>query len=414
MNTQKPHTIIGNGIIGLMTAYHLTNRGVPVTLIDEVNPGDRAQASYGNAGVIALGSVMPLGEPGLWLQGLKMMLDPQSSLTIPWSYRLKIIPWLVKVLKESSVTRWDQNARATAELNQLSGIEWRQMITRLRLQSIIKETGWLKVFETDRSMQAMDAGKAYMEEYGFQYQQLNSDEVRQIEPELAPIFRHGLLQSDSLSITQPDQLLKELKTYLEARGVRFLQQKITAIQRHSDGFLLQGPGESIACQQLSVCAGAWSQRLLSSLGCQYPLETERGYHMLFDSVPGLNRPVIHMERYMVLCPMTSGLRMTSGVELAGLDAKANYQPIRAKIVDAKRMLPKLNTVERDQWLGFRPSMPDSKPVISAHPDIDGLFMAFGHGHLGITQGAATGKLLAQLICGEATDIDPLPFDASRF
>jgi len=411
---QKTHTIIGNGIIGLMTAYHLCHRGVSVTLVDAVDPGDRAQASYGNAGVIALGSVMPLGEPGLWLQGLKMLLDPASSLTIPWSYRLKIAPWLIRVLKESTEKRWDQNARATAELNRLSGVEWHGLINDLSLQSLIKDKGWLKVFETDSAMQAMTASKAYMEEYGFQYQQLNPDEIRQLEPELAPIFRHGLLQTDSLSIRQPDQLLKHLRHYLMQQGVKFITSRVQHIQRQPQGFLLQGDGGVISCQQLSICAGAWSQRLLASLGCIYPLETERGYHLLFESVAGLSRPVIHMEQYMVLCPMTNGLRMTAGVELAGLDAAPDYRRIRAKVASAKRMLPNLNTLERDQWLGFRPSMPDSKPVISAHPEIKGLYMAFGHGHLGITQSAGTGKLLAQIICGESTDIAPDPFDAGRF
>ena len=408
------HTIVGGGIIGLMCAYYLSEAGRQVTVIDRLVPGDDGQASYGNAGGLAVGSVMPLGEPGLIWQGLKMLVTADSSLSIPWRYRLAIMPWLVRLLRESSAHRQDQNAQAISQLNALSNRNWRALISDLNLQDEFRDSGWLKLFESDAAMAAMATQKPYLDAVGLSYQQLTADEVRQLEPSLGHQFRHGMLQSQAQTIRQPHRLLIRLADQLQRRGVIFLQGEAREIKPEADQFVVTGPDLKHRCSALTVCAGAWSQRLLATLGDTFPLETERGYHLQFSGHSELSRSVMHMEKHLVLSPMDDGLRMTAGVELAGLDAPADFAWVRRKVAIARQILPSVDFTEQSTWLGFRPSLPDSVPVIGAHPRWPNLTLAFGHGHLGMTQSAATGHLLAQTIQGLPSDIPIGPYRADRF
>lgn len=410
----RQHTILGGGIIGLMSAYYLTEAGYKVTIIDRVESGDVAQTSYGNAGVLAVGSALPLGEPGIIWQGIKMLLSSESSLSIPWSYRVQILPWLLGLLKESTPARYSANAHAIAELNRLSNTCWRELIDTLSLQPCFRDTGWLKVFESDAAMQAMQSQLPFLDRFGLTYQILNQDEVRQLEPSLAHRFKHGLLQTQAQSIRQPHILLKALSKHLKEHGVSFIRANISNLEQTNKGFSVTGDGFHHDCLQLTIACGAWSQRLLSTLGQKYPLESERGYHLMFDHQSQLSRSVMHMEDSIVLTPMDEGLRMTTGIELAGLDAPADLSWARKKLPAAERMLKDVTLIETSNWLGFRPSLPDSNPIISLHPTIKGLSLAFGHGHLGMTQSAATGKLLAQLIAREETEINVDAYRAERF
>lgn len=408
------HTIIGGGIIGLMSAYYLAQAGRKITLIDRTTIGDASQTSFGNAGVLAIGSVMPIGEPGIIKDGLNMLLSVDSSLSIPWRYRLAIAPWLFQLLRESTRVRHDANAKAIAALNSLSNQHWRLLIEKLGLQTEFHDTGWLKVFETDAAADAMTSQKPYLEAAGLGLQQLTADEVYQLEPSLSRHFKHGFLQTQAQSIRQPSRLLKRLQNKLVELGVNFVKADVSQITHQKSGYRVEGQGFEHQCSALTVCGGAWSKRLLKPLGVRVPLETERGYHLMFDAQTELSRSVMNIEKQIVLTQMDDGLRMTSGVELAGLDGPPDFDWARRKVAIAQRMLPDTLFNEQSCWLGFRPSIPDSNPVISLHPTLPNLSLAFGHGHLGMTQAAGTGKLLAQLVVGEQTDIQTSPYSVSRF
>ena len=408
------HTIVGGGIIGLMCAHYLSEAGYQVTIIDRVLPGDASQSSFGNAGVLAVGSVMPLGEPGLIWQGLQMLVSADSSLSIPWRYRVPIMPWLLRLLRESTDARQDANACAIAALNALSNREWRALIPALNLQDEVRDTGWLKLFETDAAMAAMAAQKPYLDAVGLSYQQLTADEVRQLEPSLGHQFRHGMLQTQAQTLRQPGRLLRRLADQLQRRGVLFLQADVRSITPQEGQFSVEGPDLRHHCRALTVCCGAWSQGLLQTLGDAFPLETERGYHLMFAAHSELSRSVMHMEKHLVLSPMDDGLRMTAGVELAGMKAPPDYDWVRRKVDIARQMLPSVEFDEQSNWLGFRPSLPDSNPVIGLHPRWPKLSLAFGHGHLGMTQSAATGYLLAQAVQGLPSEIPMSPYRADRF
>ncbi|WP_308909117.1 NAD(P)/FAD-dependent oxidoreductase [Pseudokordiimonas caeni] len=407
-------TIVGGGIIGLMTAYHLMERGIAVTIIDAVPPGDRAQTSYGNAGSISIGNVLPLGKPGFVMDGIRMTLDPESPLVMPVSYMPRIAPWLYKVWRASGPATVETSAKASALLSHESLEAWQALVADLKLGDLVRPDGWLKLYETEASFEKTAKERALMDRFGFGYRVLDPDALAELEPGIAPIYPKAILQTQSLAIRNPGRCVSALASHLLARGAAFTLGRVTHIERTEGGYYVKGEGIDHLARELVIAGGAWSNRLLKGLGISVPLETERGYHLMFDGGSGLSRPTVNMNRYFVLCPMEQGLRMTACVELAGLDAKPDYRRIRRLVAHAKRMLPGMATDERDQWLGFRPSMPDTRPVIGEASGHKGLYLAFGHGHMGMTHSAGTGRLLAGLIAsGEGGDV-LAPFTPSRF
>ncbi|WP_196161385.1 FAD-binding oxidoreductase [Reinekea sp. G2M2-21] len=419
MGTSTPvhthqHVIIGAGIIGLMTAWHLQQAGKKVLLIDRVLPGDRNQTSYGNAGVLSFASFRPIAEPGAWQQGLQGLLKPNSALKIRWRYLPTLSPWLWAFLKESRRDKADANASAILALNNHSKTCWQSARQTLQLSDLVEATGWIKLFESDAAFQAQLKQTPLLDSAGLGWQALTGHEVRDLEPEIGPAIQHGFWQKDSLFLRQPHHVIQRLAEVIRERGGEFRQENVQALQKTQEGLTIHMQHQSLAATQVSLCAGAFSQRLLATVGDNVPLETERGYHIMMPGCDTLTRPIMHVEKQIVVSPMLEGLRMTTGEELAGLDAPADYRMIQRKHKLLTALLPKLDRTIKTQWLGFRPSLPDSKPIIGRHPRIQGLTMAFGHGHLGMTQSAATGELMSQIILGMDTAIDTEPFSFARF
>jgi len=407
-------TIVGGGVIGLMTAYHLIEHGIGVTIIDAVSPGDRSQTSYGNAGSISVGNVLPLGKPGFITDGIRMTLDPESPLVMPVSYMPRIAPWLFKVWRSSGAATVEDTAVATAALNQETLSAWTALVEKLGLNDLVRPDGWLKLYETEESFAKTAKERACMDRFGFTYRVLDRDALAELEPNIAPIYPKAILQTQSLAIRNPGRCIATLAGHLAARGVGFIKGKVANIAHTNDGYRITGEGLDHQARELVVAGGSWSNRLLAGVGINVPLETERGYHLMFDGVDTIGRPTVNMDRYFVLCPMEQGLRMTACVELAGLDAEPDYRRIRRLVAHARRMLPSMQADERDQWLGFRPSMPDTRPVIGEASNHKGLYLAFGHGHLGMTQSAGTGRMLAAMIAGQKPGADLAPFSPARY
>ncbi|EAR10102.1 NAD(P)/FAD-dependent oxidoreductase [Reinekea blandensis] len=408
------HLIIGAGIIGLMTALHLQQAGRDVHLVDRTLPGDVDQASYGNAGVLSFASYRPVAEPGIWKEGLHGLFDPNSVLKLNWRYLPTAAPWLWAFLKESHPTRADANARATLSLNGHAKKSWQAVVRQHRLNDLVEPTGWLKLFESDAAFNGQMAQTAALDEAGLGWQSLTGDEVRDLEPAVGTRIKHGFLQTDSLRVRQPHHLLNRLAEHLRTNGATFHRAQVQSLQAGEHGVTVQTDQGSLSHAQVCLCAGAYSQRLLATLGEQVPLETERGYHLMMPVTDALTRPIMHVEEQFVVSPMAEGLRMTTGEEFAGLDAPPDYRLIQRKHKRLNNLLPGLDLTPSHHWLGFRPSFPDSKPIIARHPTLPGLAMAFGHGHLGMTQSAATGVLLSELVLDQRPSVDLSPFRFDRF
>ena len=406
--------IVGGGIVGTLACLQLLERGWKVTMFDRVEPGTPAQTSWGNAGSISVGNVIPLGKPGFMTDGLVKLVSPNSPLLLPMTYLHRSLPWIFKVGSYANRMVAEQISKDIGALNMLSGDTWQNLRDDYGLQPFLAENGWLKLYESERSFKRTAGERRLMQELGIPFQVLSRSDIKDHEPEFSPIFAKAILQLSSLGINSPGSLMKRLQEIVRERGAEVIIKDIQSIGKAESGFVLQTACRPYSVRKLLLSSGAWSAKLAKMIGHNFPLETERGYHLFYDAGVPLKGPSINIDRYVAMSPMESGVRVTSCVELGGLSRGPDYGRIRRLSKFAVKALPKLQGMEGREWMGYRPSLPDSKPVIGKSTIHDGLFFAFGNGHLGMTQAAGTGKLIAQAINGEPASIPLDPFSPARF
>jgi D-amino-acid dehydrogenase len=409
----KSVAVIGAGIVGVSTALFLQRDGHAVTLIDREGPA--SGASFGNAGGVVSAACAPLGMPSLLRRVPRMLMDPMGPLALRWRYLPRITPWLVRLLWASRPSRVERIADAKAALNGGAEAAWRALAEQAGIGELLRPVGWLEVYETDAGLASTAAERGLMARRGLDFEVLNADELRQLEPSLAPIFKHGFFMPGCSFVTNPGRAVERLAENFVERGGRLVIAQVTGFGLAGRPYrVLAESGEAVDTDVIVLTAGAWSRGLARHLGASVPLDTERGYHlMLPPAEPGLRRPVVHGERSFVLCPMEEGTRLTCQSELAGLEAPPDLRRARSLLASAKRMLPSLELEEMSNWLGFRPSMPDSLPVIGPIAGLPDVYLGFGHGHYGMTQGPVTGKILADVIAGRDPGIDLAPYRADR-
>ncbi len=406
--------MIGAGIVGVSTALFLQRDGHAVTLIDRQGPA--AGASYGNAGGVVSADCAPRGMPGVLRRLPRMLMDPTGPLVLRWRYLPRIAPWLLRLVLASRPARVAAIADALAALN--GGVEaaWRSLASQAGIGDLLRPAGWLEVYETDAAFAATGPERRLMAERGMPFEVLNADELRQLEPALAPVFKHALHMHHCLFVANPGRAVARLAAEFRDRGGRLVIAEVTGFELAERPYrVLAEAGPVTDADVVVLAAGAWSRGLARQLGAAVPLDTERGYHLMLPPMErGLGRPTYHGERSFVLSPMEEGTRLTCQVEFAGLDAPPDYRRARRLLAAAARMLPGLETEEKSAWLGFRPSLPDSLPVIGPVAGLADVYLGFGHGHLGLTQGPATGRILADLVAGRDPGIDPAAYRAGRW
>lgn len=409
----KSVAVIGAGIVGVSAALFLQRDGHAVTLIDRQGPA--SGTSFGNAGGVVSAACAPLGMPGVLRRVPGMLMDPMGPLVLRWRYLPKIAPWLVRLLWASRPSRVEEIADAKAALSGGAEAAWRSLVEQAGVSELLRPVGWLEVYETDAGLASSDAERDLMARRGLPFEVLNADELRQLEPALAPIFKHGFFMPSCSFVANPGRAVERLAEDFVARGGSLVTEEVTGFRLSGRPYrVVAASGDAIACDAIVLAAGAWSRGLARQLGASVPLDTERGYHlMLPPAEPGLRRPVVHGEQDFVLCPMEPGTRLTCQSELAGLDAPPDFRRARALMAAAKRMLPSLELEEKSAWLGFRPSMPDSLPVLGPVAGLSDVYLGFGHGHYGLTQGPVTGRILADLVAGRDPGIDLAPYRAGR-
>ena len=407
--------VIGAGIVGLATAITLQSEGHAVTIVDPREPG--SATSFGNAGAIVTGGVVPTSTPGLWKNVPRMLLDPMSPLKIRWRYLPRLTPWLIRFL---AAGRPGTALRTSQEIAMLTArcLRAHHRLARMAgAMDVIKPVGWLKVFRNERAFAETAYERELMDHAGVRYDVLDADELRQLEPGLSRDFTIGLFQPDSSFVSTPYALSRAYLRLFLARGGTILREEVK-------GFDVEGgrvtavvtDNSSHAADVLVVAAGAWSKTLARQLGSPVPLDTERGYHLnlAWMNGPVLNRPTVIGGPQFVLCPMADGIRLTAGVELAGIEAEPDYRRIRSLLPLAQQALPGLSGEVTREWMGHRPSTPDSKPVISRSPHHRDVYYAFGHGHMGLSLSAITAQLIAEMIAGREPSVPLAPFRIDRF
>ena len=408
--------VIGAGIIGVNVALALQDKGYEVTILDRGEPG--MGASFGNAGGIAVTECAPIAMPGTLMNVPGWLLDPLGPLSVRWGYLPRMLPWLLRFLAASSKSRVEQIAIELAALLNRAWDDYDPVIAKAGLaDAVFKKEGAMAVYRSDASRRKDDYAIDLRRRNGIKIRDLTRAEVRDLEPDLAPIFSCGVMEEDWGRVLDPYKIVMALYKCFLDQGGKFETAEVTDFV-YRDGkprAAMTTSGDQITFDTVVVACGAWSKTLAKRLGSSVPLDTERGYN---TTVPyhdaKLSRMVICADDSFVMTPMEMGIRVGGAVELGGLTAAPNYDRAKALFAKGKEVLPKLNGEGGTEWMGFRPSMPDSKPVISKSPNHQNVFFAFGHGHLGLTMAATTGRLISDLMSGEETPINMTPYRINRF
>ncbi|MBB4348736.1 FAD-binding oxidoreductase [Agrobacterium sp. Ap1] len=406
--------VIGAGVVGLSVAIAAQMRGFNVTVIDREGPA--AGASAGNAGAFAFTDILPLASPGILKKAPKWLLDPLGPLSIPPAYALNIAPWMFRFWRACSASRVAHSTSAQTALMDLSKAELEPFLSATDTLSMLRKEGNLQVYESDAEFRTSLPGWEAREEHGIEFQHMDAAEMAGIQPGIAPRFIRGTFTPGWYSIADPKLYTLVLAENFRARGGVVEIAEVKALRPVSDGveIVLAGDVARLA-GKVVLAAGAFSHRIARTLGENIPLETERGYNTTLPSdALDLRTQVTFGGHGFVVTRLTSGIRVGGAVELGGLSLPPNYARSEAMLKKAKSFLPGLKTEGGVQWMGFRPSMPDSLPAIGRAKATANVVYAFGHGHLGLTQSAGTARLVADLLQDQSPAMDLTAFSPSRF
>lgn len=407
--------VIGTGIVGACSAAWLQRDGHQITFVDPLEPGEAC--SFGNAGSLSPSACLPVGMPGMWRKVPKWLLDPLGPLTVRTGYLPRVLPWLVQMLRHSTPQEVTRIATALQTLLRPIFDCYGPLLDHADANELVRRTGCLYVYSSREAAAQWKWGMNLRRSLGVNLVDVEREELEQLEPDLKGQFRFGILAPDNGSTLDPSQLVKALVRQALRDGARHDHRSVTGFEREGrrvTGLRLDS-GEPLAVDGVVIAAGAWSGALAAQLGDRVPLETQRGYHVTVRSSNlTLRHTVMASEANLMINPMAMGLRLAGTVEFAGLKPAPNYERAQALLRQGLRLFPHLDTSEVTQWMGHRPCMPDSLPVVDRSRGVDNAWMAFGHGHMGMCMGATTGRELAHLVAGRATQVDLTPFRASRF
>ena len=412
--SQRHATVIGAGIIGVCCASYLQREGFAVEIVDPEPPG--TMCSHGNAGGICPGSCIPIAGPGMLRKVPGWLLDEDGPLHIRLAYLPRVFPWLMRFLAAGRIGEVRRISASMRALHAQSFAFYEPLLREAGCTDLLDKRGQLFVYE-DESGPAREAfGLALRRAAGVAVEILGQDALRQLEPALAPIFRSAVYLPEQGQCKNPGRLVSSLAESVLRNGGTVRRARV-------QGFAMEGGRPSavitdqgtLPAQTVVVAAGAWSGRLARQLGSKVPLETERGYHAMVEGADtGLRIQTVWADRKFVASPMETGIRFAGTVEFAGLDAPPDMRRADTLLRQGRRMFREAPDGRVVRWMGHRPSLPDSLPVISASPHHKNVFFAFGHGHTGLIGGASTGRLIADLATGRTPAIDPAAYSVNRF
>lgn len=406
--------IVGGGIVGICCAAYLAEAGHDVTIIDRT--GICEETSSGNAAALAFSDVLPLAHKGMVGQVPKWLADPLGPLAIPPAYLPRLLPWLWRFWRASAPRNYNASLAAQAAMMRLAETEWLALMQRSGTRHMLREDGCLELYEGEAEFKAALPGWAARAGHGIEFRHLAKGQLGDYQPGLAGTFTHGTFVPGWKTVADPQLLGKALWSYAEKKGARFLAGRVEGLTADGNKTAVRlADGATLLPDAVVVAAGAWSHLLARQAGDRIPLETERGYNTTLPlDAFDVKRQLIFSGHGFVITPLETGLRVGGAVELGGLRRPPNHARANAMLAKAARFLPGLKIEGGRQWMGYRPSLPDSLPVIGRAARSPGVFYAFGHGHLGLTQAAATGRLVRDLVSGEAPSIDLSPFSPRRF
>ncbi|PWV68859.1 FAD-binding oxidoreductase [Halomonas sp. A11-A] len=407
--------VLGAGMVGVSVAWHLARRGHDVTLMDRRAPG--LETSFGNAGIIQREAVRPYAFP----RDLGTLLRVLPNREVDIRYRLTDMVGAAGPLLQYWIN--SGGARYARIVNEWASLIMRcqdahaTMIEAAGAEALVRKGGWLELYRTRKALdERLEEAKENHERFGVEYEVLDAEALYAKEPHLAEGLVGAIHWTQPWMVADPGGLVQAYAANFEALGGHVMQASVEEVHQVGTGWRVTTSEGDLEAQQVVVAMGPWSGKLLSRLGLEVPLFVKRGYHMHYsaEGEARLNHWVMDAERGFLLEPMRAGIRLTTGAELADLDAPPQYKQLAAAEKVARKLFPLGKRRDAQPWKGARPCMPDMKPVIGAAPDKEGLWLAFGHGHQGFTLGPVTGELLAQMMDGETPAVDMTPFRLDRF
>ncbi|CCV09638.1 D-amino-acid dehydrogenase, FAD dependent [Mesorhizobium metallidurans STM 2683] len=411
----SPIVVIGAGIVGAAIAFELQRRGRDTLVIDRDPPGKGA--SFGNMASIAVTEFMPASRPGVWAQMPKWLLDPEGPVRFRPSYMPRLLPWFLRFLAASRPSKVKELEAAGAELCARVYDDLLPMLDAIGALDMLTLEGCLSLYADETEFRADREHIEVLERFGIAHEVIGGNLLRDLEPALAAKIGKAVLFPQNRSITDPYRLVLLLVEAFERLGGKVERGEVAGFERDADGLaaIRLMDGRQLAASEAILAAGAWTRRLSAELGEPMPLETERGYHTQIMA-PGvsLKHSLIWPARAFMVTPTAGGLRVGGTVEMAGLDAPPDYRRAKVLVKRAKEALPDLQAAETSEWMGHRPALPDTVPVISPSAKTKGVYYATGHGHLGLTYAATTARIVGDLVTGQPPPLDIRPYRVDRF
>ncbi len=407
--------VVGAGVVGLCCALEAQRKGYQVTLFDRDAAG--CGASFGNAGYLATELLEPLSNPKVLRSALSLWLSPKAPLFLPLGYFHRIVPWLLRFVGAAGAATLRRSRKGLMQLNREAIAAWQRCLEDIGATEQIVKSGYLLVWESADKVDEARQHQAWLREHSIETELVQGERLAQLEPELAKRVNHALLFPDACRVSEPYQLCTRLFSAFIERGGVFIQQSVTQVRPSGQQVTVFTEAQDHRYDAAMICAGVWSKTLLRDMGINVPLEAERGYHLTIPEAGFMLRHTIgSAERRFVMGPLDSGLRVVGMTELGGLKLPPFKQRFDVLRYHSRQLLPGLNTPELEvsEWMGHRPTLPDSLPVIDRHPQHPQILFAFGHQHLGLTQAAVTAELTLKLLQNEASMIDMELFKVNRF
>ena len=408
--------IIGCGIQGVCVGLQLIKKGIPVTIFDRKDPLSKEfnSASYGNAGHFSPYAVLQFNRPDVLYDVPKMLISSNGPLALKWNYIPKMYNWFFHYLKNFNKKSMLHTAKYMHQILNLSNDAYEEIFKEIDITNLVEKKGIIYVW-TNKNLKSRELEIKVRNDLGIKQKLLTQEQILELEPNLKPVFDAGVIYETAMHARDPHGILKEIFKLFLNKGGNFIQENITEIKQIEENqTIIKSEKEEYKFEKSVIASGAFSKNLTDQLGENIPLDTERGYHVHFKGMDKLiSRPVIFLDRGFGMTPMNQGLRAVGTVELGGLNNPPSKKRIQYIINCAKELLPQLGKHE-DEWLGFRPTLPDFLPILGPSLKNKNIIYAFGHHHLGWTLGAVTGKIVSGIVAGEKTNLDLSPYSSKRF
>ena len=404
--------IVGAGIQGISNALFLQKKGFEITIFDRDEPGSPA-ASYGNAGHFSPYASVPINRPDVLTDIPAMLLSSTGPLALKWNYVPKMIPWFLQFIRNCTTKRMMHTAKNMHQILDLALPAYDELFDEIHLNGLVEKKGILYIWN-DKNLKSRKLEIKVRNELGVDQQEVTPKEIHDLEPNIKPIYHGGVYYQHGRHARNPKKILLKLFELFLKKGGKFLKMNIKDINFNDEKPVIKAETQSFLFDKIVIACGSFSKKLTDNLDEKIPLDTERGYHVHFKGCDHLlSRPVIFQNRGFGITPMEQGLRVVGTVEFGGLNNPVSKSRVKNLINNAKYMMGDLPEHE-DEWLGFRPTLPDYLPVIGPSKKHKNVFYCFGHHHLGWTLGPISGKIISSMIAEENTNLDLKPYSSLRF